>query len=323
MKTVEQNGQVLRTYNWNKKDRLNSIVYNGGATNNFAYNGVNARIYKQDNTGTYNFKRSGIGVTAPVLSDSAAQYLPGISESRGGVSKFMHSGIKNANMQTDSIQFIAATQRYDAFGNCIAYTGSWSGPFGYGGHFGYQTDSDSGLLLLGHRYYDPSIGRFISRDIAKDGRNWYVYCRNNPIVSADPAGLLVARPYPETYPDLYAFIRWLLDLFPFLDFELRIENGQPSKDYFPTPQQFMGKRFLKESLKLLPKGVSAVLGTGMTLLDAGLVLGKGIGAVGGWVKRVRAGYREDFEQAGKSWEDQWKIRYWIPLINPCKGEIYL
>jgi hypothetical protein len=30
-------------------------------------------------------------------------------------------------------------------------------------------------LLLGHRYYDPTLGRFLSRDPIKDGRNWYVY----------------------------------------------------------------------------------------------------------------------------------------------------
>jgi RHS repeat-associated protein len=61
-------------------------------------------------------------------------------------------------------------------------------PFGYGGPFGYQTDSDSVLLLLGHRYYDPTLGRFLSRDPIGDGRNWYTYCGNNPVRFADPEG---------------------------------------------------------------------------------------------------------------------------------------
>ena len=43
------------------------------------------------------------------------------------------------------------------------------------GNFGYQQDADSGLKLLGHRYYDPSTGRFLTRDPIKDGRNWYAY----------------------------------------------------------------------------------------------------------------------------------------------------
>lgn len=42
-----------------------------------------------------------------------------------------------------------------------------------------------GMLLLGHRYYDSSTGRFLTRDPIKDGRNWYVYCDNNPVDGAD------------------------------------------------------------------------------------------------------------------------------------------
>jgi RHS repeat-associated protein len=46
--------------------------------------------------------------------------------------------------------------------------------------------------LLGHRYYDASTGRFLSRDSAKDGRNWYVYCENNPLGKVDPSGHIPA-----------------------------------------------------------------------------------------------------------------------------------
>jgi RHS repeat-associated protein len=83
---------------------------------------------------------------------------------------------------------IAATRVYDAFGAELSATGTWKGPFGYAGGFGYQEDS-SGLKLLGHRYYDPTTGRFLSRDRAKDGRNWYVYCDGNPLNAIDPWGL--------------------------------------------------------------------------------------------------------------------------------------
>jgi RHS repeat-associated protein len=53
----------------------------------------------------------------------------------------------------------------------------------------YQTDNDSGLMLLGHRYYDASVGRFISSDPAKAGNNWYAYCANNPLRRTDRSGL--------------------------------------------------------------------------------------------------------------------------------------
>ena len=38
------------------------------------------------------------------------------------------------------------------------------------------------------RYYDPSLGRFASEDVAKDGSNWFVYVRNNPVTGLDKTG---------------------------------------------------------------------------------------------------------------------------------------
>jgi len=69
-----------------------------------------------------------------------------------------------------------------------------STPFRYGGASGCQTDADTGLVLMGHRYYDTRIGRFISQDPAGDGDNWYVYCRNNPVDNTDPSGLFDGSP---------------------------------------------------------------------------------------------------------------------------------
>ena len=50
---------------------------------------------------------------------------------------------------------------------------------------------DSGLYLMGHRHYDPSLGRFLSRDpIGFDGGlNLYSYADNNQSTLVDPFGL--------------------------------------------------------------------------------------------------------------------------------------
>ncbi len=61
-------------------------------------------------------------------------------------------------------------------------------PFGFAGSSQYQTDSDSGLKLLGHRYYDPTIGRFLSQYPIQAGTNWYAYCENGPLGGIDPSG---------------------------------------------------------------------------------------------------------------------------------------
>lgn len=54
---------------------------------------------------------------------------------------------------------------------------------------GEYYDAETSLIYLRARYYNPSIGRFISVDPIKDGTNWYVYCSNNPIAFVDPSGL--------------------------------------------------------------------------------------------------------------------------------------
>jgi RHS repeat-associated protein len=58
---------------------------------------------------------------------------------------------------------------------------------------GKKRDSSTGLYYFGARYYDPEIGRFITEDPAKDGDNWLVYCRNNPLKYVDPTGLKILR----------------------------------------------------------------------------------------------------------------------------------
>ncbi len=61
----------------------------------------------------------------------------------------------------------------------------------YQGRFGVCTDAETGLMLMGARYYAPCIGRFISRDpIGFDGGiNLYGYCGGDPVNWADPSGL--------------------------------------------------------------------------------------------------------------------------------------
>ena len=59
----------------------------------------------------------------------------------------------------------------------------------------YYYDKETGLYWLSSRYYDPSIGRFITPDSIDyldpesiNGLNLYCYCYNNPIMYADPDG---------------------------------------------------------------------------------------------------------------------------------------
>jgi RHS repeat-associated protein len=63
-------------------------------------------------------------------------------------------------------------------------------PVGFAGQ-GCYTDQESGLVLMGHRYYDPARGRFITRDPIgyAAGMNLYTYCDGDPVNRIDPLGL--------------------------------------------------------------------------------------------------------------------------------------
>ena len=181
-------GTTSLTYDY--ECRITQITYPSSATNTFTYNGLDTRVGKVDSAGTATYKRDGDYVTAPVLDDRFAKFTPGVSERRGSTSRFNHPDRMGSVLrQTGVAQGSSASRQYDAFGNVFGSSGTFVGPFGFAGNWGYQSDADSGLQLLGHRYYDPSTGRFLTRDPIKDGRNWYGYCENNPLRAVDPEGL--------------------------------------------------------------------------------------------------------------------------------------
>lgn len=86
---------------------------------------------------------------------------------------------------------IAKSYTYDAFGVEKNIDETDANPFRYCGEY---FDAETGTIYLRARYYNPTTGRFISRD-SFAGRNSdplslnrYTYCRNNSIIFIDPSG---------------------------------------------------------------------------------------------------------------------------------------
>ncbi len=89
---------------------------------------------------------------------------------------------------------IVNTGGYDDFGRKHAYSvdGNIIQPFAF---TGYQTDEINDLQYANARYYDPEIGRFVSKDdeicqdfALPDTLNPYLYCLSDPISFVDPSG---------------------------------------------------------------------------------------------------------------------------------------
>jgi len=56
------------------------------------------------------------------------------------------------------------------------------------GFTGKDWDEDVGLYYYNARWYDPTVGRFISEDSVADDPNLYGYCGGNPVNFTDPTG---------------------------------------------------------------------------------------------------------------------------------------
>ncbi len=88
----------------------------------------------------------------------------------------------------DSAGTVQQSYAYDVFGAVTQQSGSTGNEQQFAGQ---QTDPD-GLQFLRARFYDPTTGRFLSRDAwsvaDKTIFQPYVYARNNPMTATDPSG---------------------------------------------------------------------------------------------------------------------------------------
>ena len=80
-------------------------------------------------------------------------------------------------------------------------------------------------MRLGHRSYDASVGRFLSRDPIQDGYNWFTYVGNDPVNGVDPEGREghPAIAYNDTDKDQWVIIT------PVTGKKLPVIPGNPKK----------------------------------------------------------------------------------------------
>jgi len=93
--------------------------------------------------------------------------------------------------EADASGNITARFEYTPYGVSVSSMGAAPDGPGYTGHV---NDPDTGLVYMQARYYDPSMGRFLSVDPVTPSSgntfsfNRYDYANNNPINHADPDG---------------------------------------------------------------------------------------------------------------------------------------
>jgi RHS repeat-associated protein len=194
-------GSGTTRYAWDFENRLASVTLPSGNAISFKYDPLGGRIYKSSPAGTTIYVHDGQNIIEELNGTGGVQerytYGPGIDEPLVGQRQpkiffYEADGLGTVTSLTDPTGAVAATYTYDSFGFLTNSTGSATNWFRYTAR---QFDSDTALYYYRARYYDPTIGRFISEDPIrfKGGINFYAYVRNSPIKLIDPSGLCAAN----------------------------------------------------------------------------------------------------------------------------------
>ncbi len=203
--TLLQSGARLWSYQYDAQNRLVSGT-DGATTFQFHYDARNrcvARVINgevryltydgwslledRDNAGRLSAKHlHGVAVdeVLATVTPAGARYLH-------------QDGLGNVVALTDGSGVVLERVRYDAYGQPehLTSAGAVSGVSPTGNRFlftGREWFSELGLQDNRHRYYQPGIGRWLSRDPIGElgGLNVYGYVLNNPATETDALGLV-------------------------------------------------------------------------------------------------------------------------------------
>jgi RHS repeat-associated protein len=191
-----QGGQTT-TYQWNGRGQLVRIEYAGGAFSAYRYDDAGRRISRRLPDGTtiyYTYINDMLAQELDADGNVLASYTydgldwPVSLWRNGETFYYVLDHLGSVRALVDSSGVVTATYSYDPWGNVLSATGTVENPLRFAAR---EYDAESELYYNRFRYYDPRVGRFISRDPLgiRGGLNPYVYANNNPVTWRDEWGL--------------------------------------------------------------------------------------------------------------------------------------
>lgn len=200
---VESNLLPNNNKNLNKFDSQNRLkeVTTNGVTVQYRYNGDGLLVERVQGTETtrYYYDGNQIIAEATVINGSPelkARYIRGnqleaIEYSDARKAYVLYNGHGDVTEIRDENGELLNQYSYDIWGNLLTKNEQVHNPFLYSGEL---WDNATNLQYLRARWYDPSVGRFISKDTYEGelnnplSLNLYAYGANNPIRYIDPSG---------------------------------------------------------------------------------------------------------------------------------------
>jgi RHS repeat-associated protein len=184
-------------YTYDYASRLTQVEKNSATLGEYVYDGEGKRIQVTENNETTTYIYSGLNILYEETITGLAAYIygpTGLLAKRTAINGESHTfyyhtdHLGSTRLVTDESHSIVSDVTYQPFGEPTA-TGEE--PYLYTGK---EIDA-TGLYYYGARYYDPDLGRFMTRDplagkkAIPQSLNRYAYCANNPITLVDPEGL--------------------------------------------------------------------------------------------------------------------------------------
>ena len=162
----------------------------------FGYDGDGLRVTKQVGSGPVEgFVWDTVGGLPLLLADAVNVYVYGpdgalVQQADRAVdhaSYPIHDLTGSIRVLVDEVGTVELARTWDAYGNQTVTDGLGESPFGYAGEY---HDTESGLIYLRARYYDPATAQFLTRDpLVTVSRDPYGYTEGNPHQMGDPTGL--------------------------------------------------------------------------------------------------------------------------------------
>jgi RHS repeat-associated protein len=180
-------------YTWNALNQLTKVTLNGSTAAQFTYDPVGRRVQKVAGAATTNFTYDGPSILRQVSGVTTLTYVNGLGIDEplafdtGTALSFYHAdALGSIVAMTNGAGTVTQTMQYDAYGNLQPS----SGVSGYS-FTGRDWDPETNLYYYRARYYDPTLGRFLSEDPIgpNGGLNFYAYVLENPVKLRDPFGL--------------------------------------------------------------------------------------------------------------------------------------
>ena len=204
-------GEVCR---YNGFNQLVETGINGG-TIKYAYDPSGLRVSKDVNGTETEYILDGPNVVAEFSSGAVtAEYIRGVNllcSTIGATTRYyLYIAHGDVTQLADASGTVTKSYDYDAFGKEKNIDDNDTNPFRYCGEY---FDLSSGTYYLRARYYDPTIGRFLSEDTYKGkatdplSLNLYTYCENNPIVFIDPSGHVIELSSKATKEEIEQYER--------------------------------------------------------------------------------------------------------------------